>query len=55
MREGKNGLIEEKYKVLAFYVESGIESIRRTGLKVLSLRDRYVKIQMPLSGFYAQS
>lgn len=43
-------MIEEKYKALAGYVESGIEGIRRTGLKVLSLRDRYVKLLMPLQG-----
>jgi len=43
-------MIEEKYKALAGYVESGIEGIRRTGLKVTSLRDRYVKLLMPLQG-----
>ena len=48
--KGQDGMVEEKYKVLAGYVESGIEGIRRTGLKVLSLRDRYVKLLMPLQG-----
>ena len=43
-------MIEEKYKSLATYVESGIEGIRRTGLKVLALQDRYVKLLMPLQG-----
>lgn len=43
-------MIEEKFKALALYVESGIEGIRRTGLKVLSLRERYVKLLMPLNG-----
>ena len=43
-------MIDEKYKALALFVESGIEGIRRTGLKVLSLRDRYVKLLMPLQG-----
>ena len=43
-------MIEEKYKSLAAYVESGIEGIRRTGLKVVVLRDRYVKLSMPLQG-----
>lgn len=43
-------MIEEKYKSLAAYVESGIECIRRTGLKVVVLRDRYVKLSMPLQG-----
>jgi hypothetical protein len=43
-------MIEEKYKALALYVESGIEGIRRTGLKVLTLRERHVKLLMPLTG-----
>jgi hypothetical protein len=43
-------MIEEKYKALALYVESGIEGIRRTGLKVLSLRERHVKLLMPFQG-----
>ena len=32
-------MIEEKYKVAADYVESGVEGIKRTGLKVLDMRD----------------
>jgi acyl-coenzyme A thioesterase PaaI-like protein len=47
---GQGRMILEKYKALADYVESGIEGIRRTGLKVLALRDRYVKLLMPLQG-----
>ncbi len=43
-------MIDEKYEALALFVESGIEGIGRTGLKVLSLRDRYVKLLMPLQG-----
>jgi acyl-CoA thioesterase FadM len=43
-------MIDEKYKALALFVESGIEGIRRTGLKVLSLRERHVKLLMPLKG-----
>lgn len=43
-------MIEKKYHALALYVESGIEGIRRTGLKVLVLRNRYVKLLMPLQG-----
>lgn len=43
-------MIEEKYKALALYIESGIEGIRRTGLKVIALRERYVKLLMPLEG-----
>jgi hypothetical protein len=43
-------MIEEKYRVAAEYVESGVEGIRRTGMKVLAMRDRYVKTLMPLEG-----
>ena len=43
-------MIEDKYKTAAEYVESGVEGIRRTGLKVLAMRDRYVKTLMPLEG-----
>jgi hypothetical protein len=43
-------MIDEKFKALALYVESGIEGIRRTGLQVISLSDRYVKLLMPLKG-----
>jgi Putative thioesterase (yiiD_Cterm) len=43
-------MIEEKYKAMAAYVESGVEAIRRTGLRVLEMRDRYVKTLMPLTG-----
>jgi hypothetical protein len=43
-------MTEAKYKALAAYVESGVEAIRRTGLRVLEMRDRYVKTLMPLEG-----
>ena len=43
-------MIEEKYKVAAGYVEAGVEGIRRTGIKVLAMKDRYVKTLMPLEG-----
>ena len=43
-------MIEEKYKTVSEYVESGVEGIKRTGLKVLEMRDRYVKTLMPLEG-----
>ena len=43
-------MIEEKYKAVAGYVESGVEGIRRTGLRVLEMRDRHVKLLMPLEG-----
>ena len=43
-------MIEEKYQYAAEYTETGIEGIRRTGIKVLELRDRYAKLLMPLAG-----
>ncbi len=43
-------MIEEKYKTVAEYVETGVEGIKRTGIKALAMRDRYVKILMPLAG-----
>jgi hypothetical protein len=43
-------VIEEKYNVVAEYVETGVEGIKRTGIKVLAMRDGYVKTLMPLEG-----
>ncbi len=43
-------MIEDKYKLTAEYTETGVEGIRRTGIKVLAMRDRYVKLLMPLEG-----
>jgi hypothetical protein len=43
-------MIEDKYEVTAQYIETGVEGIKRTGIKVLGLRDRYVKMLMPLEG-----
>ena len=43
-------MIEDKYKAVAEYVESGVEGIKRTGLRVLAMRDRYLKTLMPLAG-----
>ena len=43
-------MIEEKYKKVADYVAHGIEGIKRTGLRVLEMRDRYVKLALPLEG-----
>jgi hypothetical protein len=43
-------MIEEKYKVTAEYVETGVEGIKRTGIKVLAMKDGYVKTLMPLEG-----
>ncbi|MBU2514131.1 DUF4442 domain-containing protein [bacterium] len=43
-------MIEEKYKDIAELSVSIVEAIRRTGLKVVALRDRYAKFVMPLEG-----
>lgn len=43
-------MIEEKCRDVAEYSEKGVEGIRRTGIKVLEFRDRYVKMLMPLAG-----
>ena len=43
-------MIEEKFKAIADFAESSIEGIRRTGIKVLEMRDRYAKMVMPLEG-----
>jgi thioesterase domain-containing protein len=41
-------MIEEKYKTLSAYLESAIGIVKQMGLKVLSMKDRYVKLQMPI-------
>ncbi|MEW6440205.1 MAG: YiiD C-terminal domain-containing protein [bacterium] len=43
-------MIEDKYKAIAQFVETGVEGIRRTGLKVLEMRDRYAKVLVPIQG-----
>lgn len=43
-------MIDEKFRKVAAYNENGIEGIRRTGVKILEMRDRYVKLMMPLEG-----
>lgn len=43
-------MIEEKYQIVADFSVSAVEGIKRTGMKVLALRDRYAKIMMPLEG-----
>ncbi len=43
-------MIEAKYKPMANYVETGVEGIARTGIRVLAMKDRYVKTLMPLEG-----
>lgn len=43
-------MIEEKYQLVADFAVSAVEGIKRTGMKVLALRDRYAKIMMPFEG-----
>ncbi|HEU19469.1 MAG TPA: DUF4442 domain-containing protein [Deltaproteobacteria bacterium] len=43
-------MIDEKFRKVVAYNENGIEGIRRTGVKILEMRDRYVKLMMPLKG-----
>lgn len=43
-------MVEDKLKFVADYTENGIEGIKRTGVKVLEMRERYVKMMMPLAG-----
>lgn len=37
-------MIEEKYQLVADFAVSGVEGIKRTGMKVLALRDRYASV-----------
>ncbi len=43
-------MIEERFKNLVVYLETGIDAIARTGVKALECRERYVKMLMPLAG-----
>jgi len=43
-------MIEEKYKAIAEFAASGVEGIRRTGIQVIEMRERYAKVLMPLKG-----
>ena len=40
--------MEEKYKTLAAYLESAIGIVKHMGLKVISMKERQVKLLMPL-------
>lgn len=42
--------IEEKFSDLADIIINSVEGIKRTGLRILELRERYVKLCMPLEG-----
>ncbi len=43
-------MIEERYREFAGFAETGVEGIRRTGLRVLEMRERRVRLLMPLEG-----
>ncbi len=43
-------MIQEQYKNFAAYLERGIEAVRKTGIRVVECRDRYVKLMLPLQG-----
>ncbi len=43
-------MIEKQYKVIADYCQNGIPAIKRTGLTIVDMSERYVKIRMPLEG-----
>lgn len=43
-------MIEEKYRDLADKAVNMVEGIRRTGIRILELRDRYTKVLMPMEG-----
>ena len=43
-------MIEEKYKAIADYCQNGIPAIKRTGLVITDMRERYAKILMPIEG-----
>ena len=43
-------MIDEKYTGTDELLVDAVEGIKRTGIRVLSLRDRYAKMLMPLEG-----
>ncbi len=45
-----NSTIDEKYRYFVEYIETGIEGIRRTGIRVLECRPNFLKLLMPLEG-----
>ncbi len=48
--EKEMNMIEEKYRQVADFSCNGIEAIKRTGIRVVEMRDRYVKTLMPIQG-----
>jgi acyl-coenzyme A thioesterase PaaI-like protein len=43
-------MIDEKYAAAAELAVGAVEAIKRTGIKVVALRDRYAKLLMPIEG-----
>ncbi len=43
-------MIDEKYRGAAEIAVNAVEAIKRTGIRVVALRDRYAKMLMPLEG-----
>ena len=43
-------MIDEKFKILAETAVDRVPAIKRTGVKIIGLRDRYCKLLMPLEG-----
>jgi acyl-coenzyme A thioesterase PaaI-like protein len=43
-------VIEEKYAAAAELLTGAVEAIKRTGIRVVTLRDRYAKMLMPFEG-----
>ncbi len=43
-------MIEAKYQIVADFAVAAVQGIKRTGLQVLVLKDRYAKILIPFEG-----
>ena len=43
-------MIEEKYAKIADFCVNGIPAIKRTGIRMLEMRERYAKLLMPMEG-----
>lgn len=43
-------MIDEKFRMIADVAIGSVPAIKRTGVKIIGLRDRYCKLLMPLEG-----
>ena len=43
-------MIDEKYGAVSKLLVDGVGAIKRTGIRVVALRDRYAKLLMPIEG-----